>query len=401
MSQHTGGASNGVFSELGFYGLAGHSADPGALVDEVANAERLGLGSVFVSERFNYKDAMVLAGAAAAASSRLGIATAATNHNTRHPLVTATAATTLHRLSGGRFALGLGRGFDGLFDVMGLSRITNDQLVDAVGVLRRLWRGERFEHHGASGSYPYLFLMDDEIDEDIPILMVALGPKALALAGGIADAVVLHTYMSDEAVTRAVAAVRSGAEAAGRDPASVRIWACTAVVEDSVPHEVALKKTVGRLATYLQGYGDLLVRINGWDPQDLQRFRDDPLVANFQGAFDAAASVSDLEYLAEKVIPRAWLDCAITGPAISCARQVADQLESTGVDSVILHGATPAELAPVLTAYAGVRRVRRDFPANPGDFSDLRNQHRCDHGCAPSGLHRRAQRVLVERGSRG
>ncbi len=355
-----------LYPELGFYGLAGHAADPRALVDEIADAERLGLGSVFLSERFNYKDATVLAGAAAATSSRLGIATAATNHNTRHLLVTATAATTLHRMSGGRFALGLGRGFDALFDLMGLPRVTNDQLRDAVGVLRRLWRGERFEHTGASGSYPYLFLMDDEIGEDIPILMVALGPKALALAGGIADAVVLHTYMSDEAVARSVSAVRAGAEAAGRDPASVRVWACTAVVEDSIPHELYLKKTVGRLATYLQGYGDLLVRINGWDPADLRRFRDDPLVSGFQGAFDAAAAVSDLEYLAEKVIPRAWLDCAITGPAISCARQVADQLESTGVDSVIMHGATPAQLEPVLASYADVRRTHRALPPNPG-----------------------------------
>lgn len=358
-----------AFPELGFYGLAGHAADPLALVNEIVDAERLGLGSVFLSERFNYKDAAVLAGAAAVAGSRLGIATAATNHNTRHLLVLATAAATVHRMSRGRFALGLGRGFDGLFDLMGLPRITNAQFRDAVGVLRRLWQGQHFEHSGAAGDYPYLFLMDDDIDEDIPILMVALGPKALALAGGIADAVVLHTYMSDEAVARSVRAVRAGAEAAGRDPASVRIWACTAVVEDSIPHELRLKKTVGRLATYLQGYGDLMVRINNWDPGDLQAFREDPLVSTFQGAFDAVATVSDLEYLAEKVIPASWLECAVTGPANACARQVADQFETTGVDSVIMHGATPAQLAPVLEAYGSVRRTQTELPANPGRMS--------------------------------
>src|SRR5690606_3970115 len=108
--------------ELGFYGLAGHSATPRDLLAEVAEGERLGLGSVFLSERFTTKEAAALSGAAAAVSERIGIATAATNHNTRHPLLTATFATTLHRLSGGRFALGLGRGFDMLFDVMGLPR---------------------------------------------------------------------------------------------------------------------------------------------------------------------------------------------------------------------------------------------------------------------------------------
>lgn len=366
MPDGTESSAPAVFPELGFYGLAGHSTDPRALLDEIAEAERFGLGSVFLSERFNYKDAMVLSGAAAAASTRLGIATAATNHNTRHVLVTATAATTAHRLSGGRFALGLGRGFDGLFDLMALPRITNDQLQDAVAVLRRLWRGERFDHTGPTGTYPYLFLMDEEIAEDIPILMVALGPKALALAGSIADAVVLHTFMSDAAVARAVEIVRRGAEEAGRDPESVRIWACSAVIEDSIAPDLFLKKTVGRLATYLQGYGDLLVRINDWDPRDLQAFREDPMVSSFAGAFDAAATTSQLEYLAEKVIPSAWLDCAITGSPISCARHIVDQMETTGVDSTIMHGSTPAQLAPVLAAYARARRRTTSLPLNPG-----------------------------------
>ncbi|TWG96785.1 putative F420-dependent oxidoreductase [Nocardioides sp. J9] len=355
-----------AFPELGFYGLAGHAGDPRALLDEVADAERLGLGSVFLSERFNFKDATVLAGAAAAASERIGIATAATNHNTRHLLVTATAAATLNRMTRGRFALGLGRGFDALFDVMGVPRITSAQLADAVDVLRRLWRGERFDHDGPAGRYPYLFLMDEDVAEDVPVLMVAIGPRALTLAGGTADAVVLHTYLSDEAVARAVRRVRDGAEAAGRDPADVRVWACTAVVEDSLPHELVLRKTVGRLATYLQGYGDLLVRTNGWDPARLQAFRDDPLVAGFQGAFDADASTDDLEYLAEKVIPQQWLDCAITGSAATCARRVQEQLAGTGVDSVILHGATPRELEPVLAAYGARRTARPDLPVNPG-----------------------------------
>ena len=119
-----------MIAELGCYGLAGHTANPADLLDEVRTAEELGLGAVFLSERFNVKDAGVLAGAAAAVSSRIGIGTAATNHNTRHPLVTATMATTLHRLSGGRYAFGLGRGFDLLFDVMGLPRVTGAQLED-------------------------------------------------------------------------------------------------------------------------------------------------------------------------------------------------------------------------------------------------------------------------------
>ncbi|MDJ0421545.1 LLM class flavin-dependent oxidoreductase, partial [Dietzia kunjamensis] len=97
-----------LMPELACYGLAGHSASPADLIAEAARAEELGLGSILLSERFALKDAAVMAGAAVAATSRIGVGTAATNHNTRHPLVTATMATTLHRMSGGRYAFGPG-----------------------------------------------------------------------------------------------------------------------------------------------------------------------------------------------------------------------------------------------------------------------------------------------------
>src|SRR5690606_38317621 len=70
-------------SELACYGLAGHSASPADLIAEAARAEELGLGSILLSERFALKDAAVMAGAAVAATRRIGVGTAATNHNTR------------------------------------------------------------------------------------------------------------------------------------------------------------------------------------------------------------------------------------------------------------------------------------------------------------------------------
>jgi 5,10-methylenetetrahydromethanopterin reductase len=83
--------------ELGFYGLPGHTDSPADLLQECRDAERIGLGACFISERFNVKEAASLTGAACAVSSSLGVATSVTNHNTRHPLVTAAWATTLHR----------------------------------------------------------------------------------------------------------------------------------------------------------------------------------------------------------------------------------------------------------------------------------------------------------------
>ena len=308
----------------------------------------------------------MLSGAAAAASERIGIATAATNHNTRHPLVTATMAVTLHRMTGGRFALGLGRGFDMLFDIMGLPRVTSAQMEDAVALLRRLWRGDVVVgHDGPAGSFPMLCL-DPSFDEEIPVVLVALGERTLERAGALADGVVLHTFFTDETLARSVAAVRRGAERAGRDPASVRVWSVLATVGDHLGEEARLKKLVGRLATYLQGYGDLLVRVNGWDPAVLERFRHAPVVSSFQGAFDAIATTEVLEQVAE-LLPEEWLSAAATGSPTACAATVASQFD-LGADGVVLHGATPTELEPVLAEY----RARRDderfakLPVNPG-----------------------------------
>ena len=112
-------------NELGFYTLAGNPTSPRELLDEVRSGEALGFGSVFISERFNMKEAVTLSGAAAAVSTEIGIATAATNQNTRHPIVTAAYAMTMHKLTGGRFSLGLGRGIPLLFGMYGLSPITD------------------------------------------------------------------------------------------------------------------------------------------------------------------------------------------------------------------------------------------------------------------------------------
>ena len=357
-------------NELGFYTLAGAPQSPAELLHEVAAAEDQGLGSAFISERFNIKEAVTLSGAAGAVSHTLGLATAATNHNTRHPVVTASYATTMHRLTSGRFTLGLGRGIAPLFDAYGIPRITTAQLEDFVGLLRRLFRGEVvMGHDGPAGSFPVLHL-DSSFDEDIPIGFVAFGPHSLAFAGRAVDMVVLHTFFTDETVERCVRSVREAAEGAGRDPASVRIWSCYATVHDGLPESLRLRKTVGRLATYLQGYGDLLVETNGWDPAVLERFRADPVVASFPGALDAKADTATLEHVAT-LLPEEWLEPAATGTPEHCAERVLRQFE-LGVDGVIMHGATPTELAPVVDAYRTIRPGGRFEGLDPNPGRSLR-----------------------------
>lgn len=143
------------------------------------------------------------------------------------------------------------------------------------------------------------------------------------------------------------------------------MWSVLATVGDHIDEAARLKKTVGRLASYLRGYGDVLVRANGWDPAVLERFRADPFVQGFRGAFDAKASTGDLEYLAT-LLPDEWMAAAATGTPEQCSSAILRQFER-GADSVILHGATPSELAPILPAYRAARQSGHSpMPANPG-----------------------------------
>ncbi|MCP5032781.1 MAG: hypothetical protein GY939_13345 [Actinomycetia bacterium] len=185
------------------------------------------------------------------------------------------------------------------------------------------------------------------------------------LGGRAFDAVVLHTFFSDETTERCVATVKQAATQAGRDPDRVRVWSCFATIGDHLPEALRLKKTVGRMATYLQAYGDLLVRTNDWDPEVLERFRADPLVAGFQGAIDDKGSTRDFEHLAE-LIPEEWLAASATGSPEACSAKVQGQFD-LGCDGVILHGANPEELEPILAAYRK-QRISEHFDhlaANP------------------------------------
>lgn len=339
-----------MFAELGFYTLAGAPQTSRAMLDEIRQAEQLGLGTAFISERFNIKEAATLSGAAAAVSSTITIATAATNHTTRHPIVTAAWASTMHNISGGRFSLGIGRGIDLMFNAFGIPLATTASMESFAGLMRQLWRGETvFNYSDITGSYPVLRL-DPSFDLDIPLTLTAFGPNTLELGGRCFDNVVLHTFFNDDTTSRAVTTVKRAAEQAGRDPSTVKVWSCFATIGDHIEPALRLKKTVGRLATYLQAYGDLMVHTNNWDPDVLKRFRQDDFVSTFQGAIDANASTQDLERISP-LIPELWLAASATGTPQNCVAAIRRQRE-LGCDGVILHGATPTELQPIIDAYA-------------------------------------------------
>ena len=335
--------------ELGFYTLAGAPKSPRDMFQELRDAEDMGLGTAFISERFNIKEAGALTGAAIGATSNINIVTAATNHTTRHPIVSASWASTLHIMSEGRFSLGLGRGIDAMFNAYGMPLATTDSMEQFAVLMRRLWKGETVLNYAdLTGTYPVLRL-DPAFDLDIPLSITAFGPQTLQMAGRAYDNVILHTFFTDETTQRAVQMVKKSAEQAGRDPSTVKVWSCLATIGDHIDPALRLKKTVGRLATYVLAYGDLMVRTNNWDPEVLKRFRADEFVKTFPGALDAKGTTEDLERVAP-LIPEEWLAPSATGTPEQCVAAIRNQF-ALGCDGVIMHGATPTELAPIVAAY--------------------------------------------------
>ncbi len=341
------------FPELGFYGLPGHTRSPRDVLQQVRDAEALGIGNVMISERTDYKEIASICGACAAVTESITIGTSATNLNTRHPVITASMGTTLNRLSNGRFALGLAKGGPGRSSAWAIKHPTFEREAAFIDLMRRFWRGETVRNYkSALGEFPAIG-MPDYIDEDIPILFVGFGPKSLRNAGRLYDGAHLHTFMSDEALRDAVAHIRAGEAEAGRASGTVKTWSVFATACDA-SEERYLRLIVARLASYLQipAYGDMLVQINGWDPEVLAAFRADPVVRSMRGLIDSVASTAQIEQIG-KLIPESWRPAAV-GDAKTCAMRWVDQFNA-GADGIIIHASTPEEFEPVLNEYAKIR----------------------------------------------
>lgn len=340
------------FPELGFYGLPGHTRTPRDLLQQVQDAEALGVGNVMLSERADYKEIAAICGAAAAVTENIFIGSSGTNLNTRHPVITASMGSTLDGLSNGRFALGLAKGVNLRWQAMGLDFPTFAREREFIDIMRRLWRGEPvLNHSGALGEFGAMNLAP-YVQADVPVLYVGFGPKSLRNAGEIYDGAHLHTFMSDHALAESVAAFRDGETAAGR-PHNGMLWSVFATACD-VPEEKYLKFIVARLATYLQipNYGEMLVKVNNWDMDTLLSFRTHADVKAVGGTIDAVASLEQIRRI-DKLIPDHWRPAAI-GDAKTCAEAWVGQFKA-GADGLIIHASTPDEFATVLAEYEKIR----------------------------------------------
>lgn len=342
------------FPELGTYTLPGRVNDPQRLIEEVKLAEALGIGSIWPAERYDFKNVEVLCGAAAAVSSSIKIATGLMNYPTHHPMELCSLGATMSHLSGNRFTLGFARGFDALYDIYGVKRPTLKGMAEIAEMLRLLWNGSTFSGENSVGNFPYLYMNESPKDAP-PLVLGALGPKTLALAGRHYDGVLLHPFLTNQAISEAASIVRKAAEEAGRDPNACKVWATLVIAADQSEEE-SLAIGAARLLTYvhMEGYGELVCRANHWDPEILKTVRNHPL---FEGGKTADQDFT--RYETEEVtalFPDDWVSgSAAIGSADYCVNRIHDQFDA-GADGVLFHGSLPHQLETVLPAYAKQRR---------------------------------------------
>lgn len=183
---------------------------PCAPVEEVGaaarEAEAAGFDEVwFPDSQLLWRDAFVVAAAAARATSRVRLGIAVANVVTRHPSVLASLARSVDEVAAGRFVLGLGVGNSSLVPV-GLHPATGAVLRERLGMVRSLLAGERVDFDGVSSR-----LRDPRF---VPIHVAASGPRNLRLAGEIGDGVILLSGTAPALLGPAISRVREGAAAA-------------------------------------------------------------------------------------------------------------------------------------------------------------------------------------------
>ena len=219
---------------------------PETLLEHAVQAEAAGFDLLAVSDHFHpwVDDASAAPfvwgwlGAAAARTRRVRLATAVTCPLFRyHPALVAQAAATTDRLSGGRFALGVGSG-EGInerplgFEFPG-PKERRGRMAEALVIMRRLLDGEKVDFAGEFYRTHAARLYSRPLHR-VPIWMAAAAPQAAKLAGRLADGLVVSVKVPAEAREQVIEPCFAAAREAGRPrPALVaQRWSILARTED-------------------------------------------------------------------------------------------------------------------------------------------------------------------------
>ncbi|MCX4766604.1 TIGR03564 family F420-dependent LLM class oxidoreductase [Streptomyces sp. NBC_01275] len=274
-------------------GDAAHKA--ARMVDDARWAEEAGFDTVWVPQVPTDFDALTAVSLMGQATSRIELGTAVVPVHAQHPVALARQALSAHAAAGGRLALGVGASHHWIVrDMLGIpyekpaayTRAYLDVLDEAVsGASSVDVENEVFQVHNPLTLAPVA---------PLPVLIAALGPVMLRIAGERTDGTIL--WMADERTVadHVVPAITKAAESAGRPAprvvAGIPVCLCS-------PHEVdAARERANRIlgeAEISPNYQRLLDRGDARDVGDLCAAGDEAAIAARFRRF-ADAGVTDL-----------------------------------------------------------------------------------------------------------
>jgi probable F420-dependent oxidoreductase len=152
-------------------------------------------------------------------TSRMRLGLCVTNPVTREPAVTASAYATLQDISGGRMLMGMGRG-DSAVRVMGRKPTPIKLFEERLTMIKAFTNGRPVDWEGTEIQLKWATDLPE-----VPLYVAAYGPRALGVAGRVADGVIIQ-LADPEIIQWTMATARAAAEEAGRDPAALKCLVC-------------------------------------------------------------------------------------------------------------------------------------------------------------------------------
>ena len=195
----------------------------------------------------NALDPWVAMTLAAAATSRVTLATCVTNLVTRHPSITASAAASVDAAAGGRTILGVGAGHSGVANVGGVPSRAAD-LREGLTFLKAALGGAPASWRGAQTHLSW-------IKRPVPVYAAASGPAALRAVGAAADGAFVNYGLGAQHVSRVRGLIAEGAAGAQRPASEIDVWsiACLDVAERREDALEKLGNILGFVAAYILG----------------------------------------------------------------------------------------------------------------------------------------------------
>jgi len=253
----------------------GGGASAQAIADRAIEAEAAGFDSAWVIEDYYSWEAFGSLGYVAAVTERIELGISVTTPYVRSAPLLASSAATLDQFSNGRLILGLGRSSGTMLGQIGIEdRKPFATMREYTDAMRRLWQGGEVSYDGQVVRIDRIVPDMLPVDGTVPIVIGAIGPKMLELAGEIADGVVMTGYSPPAYVRWACEHVAMGAKRAGRDPAEIEIIVivATRITDEIQAATDELKPWLG-LAYGMTGRGEMLLTGSGVDLEVLAPIR--------------------------------------------------------------------------------------------------------------------------------